>query len=130
MPDDFPWLLVGDFNLMRSPENRIRPGDDNSEMLLFNEAISGVVELPLQGRKFTWTNKQDPLLLKRLDWFFTSNDWNSTFPETSISTLTMKASDHVPCLMIAGTNIPKGGIFRFENYLMEHDHFMDVVLHA
>ena len=130
MPDDFPWLLVGDFNFMRSPENRNRPGDDNSEMLLFNEAISGVVELPLQGRKFTWTNKQDPLLLKRLDWFFTSNDWNSTFPETSVSTLTMKTSDHVPCLMIAGTNITKGGIFRFENYLMEHDHFMDVVLHA
>jgi len=31
-----------------------------TEMLLFNEAISslGLVEIPLHGSRFTWTNKQ------------------------------------------------------------------------
>jgi hypothetical protein len=40
---------------MRKPEDRNRPGGDVIEIFLFNEAISalGVVELPLQGRKFT-----------------------------------------------------------------------------
>ena len=38
MPNDFPWLLIGDFNLMRSSKNRNRLGGDISEMLLFNEA--------------------------------------------------------------------------------------------
>lgn len=55
MPDHVDWLLVGDFNLMRDPENRNRPGGDISEMMMFNEAISALrlVELPLHGRKYT-----------------------------------------------------------------------------
>lgn len=58
--DDDNWLIVGDFNLLRKPEDRNKPGGDVNEMLLFNEAISslGLIELPLYGRKYTWTNKQ------------------------------------------------------------------------
>jgi len=52
MPDEQDWIIVGDFNLMRSPNNRNRLGGDVTKMLLFNEAISslGIVELPLQGK--------------------------------------------------------------------------------
>ena len=69
MPEEVDWLLVGDFNLMRSPANRNKPGGDINQMLLFNEAISalGIVELPLLGQQFTWTNKQLEPLLERLD---------------------------------------------------------------
>ena len=42
----------------------------------------------------------------------------------------METSNHVPCLITASTNIPKGKIFRFENYLNEHEHFFNVVQHA
>ena len=77
--DDENWLVVGDFNLIRKPENRNRPGGDDNEMLLFIEAISalGLIELPLHGKKYTWTNKQSPPLLERLDWFFTSSSWTT-----------------------------------------------------
>jgi hypothetical protein len=66
---------VGDFNLLRKPENRNRAGGDINEMLLFNDAINhlGLIELPLYGRRFTWTNKQESPLMERLDWFFTSS---------------------------------------------------------
>lgn len=69
MPDDVNWLLVGDFNLYRNPSDRNREGADYGDMLMFNEAISdlGLVELPLRGQRFTWTNKQQPPLLERLD---------------------------------------------------------------
>ena len=69
MPDGYPWILVGYFNLTRSLDNRNRPGGDINEMFMFNEAISalGLVELPLTGRKYTRTNKQNPPLLERLD---------------------------------------------------------------
>ena len=55
MPDEHDWLIVGDFNHMRAPENRNRLGGDVSEMLLFNEAISylGLIEIPLHGKHFT-----------------------------------------------------------------------------
>lgn len=67
------WLLVGDFNLMRGPENINRLGGDITEMMLFNDALTalGLVQLPLHGRKYARTNKQDPPspLLESLDWF-------------------------------------------------------------
>jgi hypothetical protein len=95
IPPEVDWLIVGDFNLMRHPHNRNRPGADLSEMFLFNEAISalGLVEIPLQGRKCTWSNKQTPPLLERLDWFFTSQSWTNIYPGTSASSLVMETSD-------------------------------------
>lgn len=129
MPDHFKWLLVGDFNLYRSPTDRNRPGEDIDQMLLFNDAISalGLVELPLKGRRFTWTNKQTPPFLECLDWFFTSTCWTLTYPSSFVYPLVIETSDHVPCVVIIDTTIPKHSIFRFENYWMEHQDFFSVV---
>lgn len=59
MPDDVDWLM-GDFNLLRDPNNRNRRGGDVNDIFLFNVAISALrlVDMPLQGRRFTWTNRQ------------------------------------------------------------------------
>jgi hypothetical protein len=40
MNDEVKWLIVGDFNLIRSPQNRNKPGGNIIEMFAFNEAIS------------------------------------------------------------------------------------------
>jgi exonuclease III len=74
MPDDCLWIVLGDFNLIRRPDNRNKPGGDNSLMHAFNEAISklGLLELPLSDQQFTWTNSQQNPQLERLDWFFVS----------------------------------------------------------
>jgi hypothetical protein len=63
------WLIMGDFNFIRKPSDRNKPGGYLNGMLLFNEAISNLclVELPLKGRKFTWSNIQQAPLLERLD---------------------------------------------------------------
>ena len=81
-PPDVDRLLVGDFNLIREPENRNKPWRDLTETFLFNEAISALdlVEIPLLGRLFTWTNKQFAPLLERMDWIFTSNSWTLSYP--------------------------------------------------
>jgi hypothetical protein len=78
MPDNQPWLIVGGFNLIRRPENRNKPGGDNNMMMAFNEAISklGIIELPLAGQEYTWSNNQQQPLLERLDWFFISQAWS------------------------------------------------------
>jgi hypothetical protein len=72
MPVDMDWLIMGDFNFIRKPSYRNKPGGDLNGMILFNEAISnlGLVELPLKGRKYTWSNMQQTPLLEKLDWFF------------------------------------------------------------
>jgi hypothetical protein len=47
------------------------------------------VEIPLHGRKYTWSNKQTSPLLQMLDWFFTSTCWTLAYPNTSASALAM-----------------------------------------
>lgn len=39
MSEELDLLIVGDFNLLRRPENRNKEGADIQEMFLFNEAI-------------------------------------------------------------------------------------------
>jgi len=113
MPEDIPWLIVGDFNLIRSPENRNKPGGSVQEMLAFNEAISSLrlVELPFKGCKYTWTNKQQNPLLERLDWFFTSNAWTTILPNSFASALSRDTSDHAPCVISASTSITRPQTF-------------------
>jgi len=73
--DEDLWLILGDFNLYRYPENRNKEGANVSDMFLFNNTISymGWTEIPVQGNKFTWSNMQSSPLLEKLDWVFTSN---------------------------------------------------------
>jgi hypothetical protein len=49
MPDSMDWIIMGDFNFIRSPADRNGEGGDVNDMLAFNEAISNLslVELPL-----------------------------------------------------------------------------------
>lgn len=76
IPNDEDWIIMGDFNLYRYPENRNRDGADINDMFLFNSTIShmGISELSLQGKKYTWSNMQQPPLLEKLDWVFSNNN--------------------------------------------------------
>jgi thymidylate synthase len=42
----------------------------------------------------------------------------------------MEVFDHWPCVLEIKTSIPKGNIFRFENYWMQHEGFMAVVANS
>ena len=122
MPNDIDWIIMGDFNFIRTPEDRNTPGGDVNEMLMFNEAISelGLIELPLKGRQFSWSNMQDNPLLEKLDWFFTSAGWMTSYPDTLALPMAKQISDHLPCMIKIVTNIPKSRVFRFENYWLNH----------
>jgi len=63
------WLFVGDFNFYRSLQDRNRPGGNLNDTLIFNDIIChlGLVEIPLKGRAFTWSNMQQSPLLEQLD---------------------------------------------------------------
>lgn len=98
-------------------------------MLWFNEAISslGIVEIPLHSRKYTWTIKQHPPLLERLDWFFTSMSQTTAYPITLAHPLTLETSYHWPCVTEIKTEISKGRVFRFENCWVLQESFMPLV---
>jgi hypothetical protein len=127
--DDALWLLVGDFNFYRYSNSRNRPGANLQDIATFNEIISylGLIELPIKGRAFTWSNMQTEPLLEQLDWFFTSSSWTIKYPNTLVNPLARPVSDHIPCVVSVGTSIPKAQVFRFENHWVKMPGFMDVV---
>jgi hypothetical protein len=129
IPAQSNWLLVGDFNFIRSHENRNKPGGDIHEMLLFNEIIGhlGLLELPLKGTKYTWSNMQENPLLEQLDMFFTSSNWISDYLNSIVLPLAHTKSDHVPCVVNIDTTIPKSNIFWFENFWVDQPGFIDCV---
>jgi endonuclease/exonuclease/phosphatase family metal-dependent hydrolase len=101
MPSDKLWLIVGDFNLIRHQDDRNKPDGDINLMMKFNEALSNLdlLEVPLHGLTYTWSNKQREPLLQRLDWFFISQEWSVVLLETQAKTLPRDISDHVPYLV-------------------------------
>ena len=68
----------------------------------------------------------DPLL-EQLDWFLTSNNWTSSYPNTIVMPLGKPTSDHVPCYVSIQSKIPKTKLFRFEDYWIKQPGFFDVV---
>jgi mannosylglycoprotein endo-beta-mannosidase len=126
---DTLWLLLGDLNFIRSTENRNRGGGNIDYMMKFNEIISNqaLVELPLKGRMYTWSNMQEQPLLEQLDWFFTSIEWSTVFPNTLVKPLAKPVSDHMPCVVMIETHIPRSRMFRFENFWPLHPGFQDTV---
>ena len=108
VPDDEDWLFVGDFNFIRSPDNRNKPGGSVDDMLTFNDIIrqQNLTEIPIKGRNFTWSNMQQYPLLVQLDLFFTTLHWSTTYPATTLNPLGKPTSDHTPCVVSIQTNIP------------------------
>ena len=129
IPAGDDWLLLGDFNFIRAPDNRNRGGGDANDMLLFNELIHrhSLDELPIKGRSFTWSNMQSDPLLEQLAWYFTSVNWAANYPNTMVMPLGKPTSDHVPCYVSIQSRTPKSKIFRFEDYWIKQPGFFDVV---
>lgn len=56
--------------------------------MIFNSIISqlGLIEQPLKGRSFTWSNMQENPILEQLDWF-TTNFWTLAYTNTFLHAL-------------------------------------------
>jgi hypothetical protein len=98
-------------------------------MLLFNDFIrqQNLTELPIQGRKYTWSNMQEDPLLEQLDWLFSYLHWTTAYPSTLVSPQGKPTSNHIPCVITIQTSIPGSKVFRFENFWVAHSGFSSVV---
>lgn len=129
IPDDEDWMVMGDFNLYRSLEDRNRAGGNMNDIMIFNDIINNLElqEIPLKGRNYTWSNMQEDPLLEQLDWCFTSSGWITHYPNTLLLPLSRPTSDHILCMAQIGTRIPKAQLFRFENYWLDQPGFLELV---
>lgn len=127
-----PWLVMGDFNLIRGAVDK---NNDNIDLALcghFNATINllALIEIPLIDRKYTWSNHREQPTLERIDWVFFNTDLNDIFPNSAISSQVRQTSDHTPLLLQLSSSIPKASVFHFENSWLLHADFLPKVLPA
>ena len=68
--------MGGDFNVVRFPSERLGSNSFTTAMREFSNFISeqGLIDLPLQGGSFTWSNSREVVSKARLDRFLFSID--------------------------------------------------------
>jgi hypothetical protein len=67
------------------------------------------------------------IMLEQLDWYFSSVNWISDYPNTLMIPLARTTSYHILCVIQIGTNIPKAKIFLFETYWIDQPSFLELV---
>ncbi|XP_077211531.1 uncharacterized protein LOC143846836 [Tasmannia lanceolata] len=96
-----PWIVGGDFNTIRFPAEKSRLATINRSMRNLSNFIqdSQLIDLPLLGAKYTWSNNQDNLIMSRLDRVLISNEWDEAFPRICQSALPKPTSDYNPMML-------------------------------
>ncbi|XP_026395851.1 uncharacterized protein LOC113290463 [Papaver somniferum] len=98
---DIPGCLGGDWNVISTLEEKNRQGTLSRAMRNFNQFMSdfNLVDLPLCGAKYTWSNFQDPPTCTRIDRFLLNSKWDNYFPGSNQIAKPRPVSDHIPLLL-------------------------------
>ncbi|KAK1313623.1 hypothetical protein QJS10_CPA06g00033 [Acorus calamus] len=66
---NYPWVILGDFNVTRYVGDRNRPGPISPGMTSFSSWIDeeGLLDIPLCNSSYTWSNMQEVPSMARLD---------------------------------------------------------------
>ena len=93
-----PLVVAGDFNLIRSPDDKSSANVDLQRMRMFNDCIADLAlrELRRVGARYTWSNDRLNPVRSVLDRVFVFVDWEVAFPLCSHRALTRVGSDHSP----------------------------------
>lgn len=90
----------------------------------------GLIDGPLIGANFTWSNFQYQVVLSRIDRFLFCGLWEDLFPNCSQVALTRTVSDHTP-ILLKWKQVWKGpSPFKFEEIWFMDPDFMEVVDHT
>ncbi len=122
-----PWCIMGDFNVVRFPSERLGCNSFSLSMLAFPDFIesSYLVDLPLEGGSYTWSIGSDPPSMSHIDRVLVSPDWEEQFPNVLQKLLPHPISDHHPILVEAGGMVRGKSSFIFENMWLNHEGFVD-----
>lgn len=84
-------------------------------------------EIPLLGRKFTWSNERTAPTLVRLDRVFATVDWEQCFPDCLLQSSATMISDHCPLLLGLHDCAQGKRRFHFESYWPRVEGFSEEV---
>ncbi|KAK9672338.1 hypothetical protein RND81_12G094100 [Saponaria officinalis] len=130
---DGPWLIVGDFNCVLSPLERLGGKTSDEEMNDFQECIDrcGLLTIPSSGSFFTWNNKQGPesRIFSRLDRALGNKHWLVNMEGVYAHFHNEGIFDHTPCTIQSTTlQTATGRSFKYYNMWSAADDFLPCVM--
>ncbi|XVE95789.1 hypothetical protein REPUB_Repub02eG0163900 [Reevesia pubescens] len=123
------WCLGGDFNVVRYPHEKNGVGYNLGAMFQFSDFIEelGLVDLQLEGGKFTWSSNREEPCFCRLDRFLISVVFIENLNALTQKILPRSLSDHNPVVLCEVTVDWGPKPFRFFNHWLEFDGFNAMV---
>ncbi|KAH7834595.1 hypothetical protein Vadar_017721 [Vaccinium darrowii] len=127
------WALMGDFNVVRKPEERVS-GFDAAATTDFNDCLDNLnmEDMVTKGFWFTWTNKRGGLgdNKSRLDRVLINNEWVDLFSDSEVVGHAPGVSDHCALVLTVLPKKFKACPFRFYNFWMADSRFQDLLISA
>lgn len=124
-----PWILGGDFNLVRWLTDRSGMRSCFNLMAQFNDAIRDLelIDVPLSNRRYTWSSKRPVPTHSKLDRLFITPEISLHFPKISLQALEVLVSDHVPLLMNCSSGSSKRKPFKLELFWLANPKAREII---
>lgn len=105
---DIPYIVGGDFNIIRFAYERKKPFHKNRYTDTFNAIIHAnkLREIYIAGGKYTWSNNQENPTLEKLDRVLMTREWEIIFPAVNIHKIPREISDHNPLILSTSNFTP------------------------
>ncbi|XP_056690230.1 uncharacterized protein [Spinacia oleracea] len=114
-----PWLLIGDFNELLSPIDKLGGNPIHSHQckrlptFLSNHQA---VDVPCVQTAYSWKSNQDSSLLERIDRAIVDSHFYNLFPKSTVKYGIFSVSDHAPVIFDSNSEyIHSNRLFRFNN---------------
>lgn len=127
-----PRAIAGDFNMIYQACDKSSTNLDYRWMRRFRRCLDdlSLKEVDLHGRRFTWSNERANPTMVRLDRFFCTVSWDDLFPNCILQAAGSSMSDHCPIVLTTSLATPKHHRFRFENFWLHMDGYLETVQEA
>ncbi|XP_073368076.1 uncharacterized protein [Aegilops tauschii subsp. strangulata] len=111
-----PWMVLGDFNMIIRANEKSNSNLNRGMMRKFKAFVDNneLKELYMHGRRFTWSNERDQLVMTKIDRVLVSVDWELNFPDVLLQALSSNISDHAPLHLSTSAPFCPKRRFRFE----------------
>ncbi|GAA0144868.1 hypothetical protein LIER_05197 [Lithospermum erythrorhizon] len=123
-----PWVVMGDFNVVKGHSEQIGGKSLNNRALEdFNDCLLNcrLEDAGYIGSTLSWTNGR---IAKRLDRVLHNQEFGDHFPHIIVKQLEKTISDHAPLLVKCNLNRQGGrGSFKFQKMWFNHPTFLKVV---
>jgi exonuclease III len=124
-----PSMIAEDFNLICKVEDKNNTNYNRVMMGRFRRLIDDLAlkDVPLHGRKYTWSTQQASPTLVRLDRVLRTGDWEEIYPNVLLQSATTFDSDHYPLLLELKDNKVGKRRFHFEAFWPKLEGFHEAV---